>query len=97
MNFILENTFLWEVDWGPLIKFHCLITMQGHYGVLRGPAGAPLQQTFRGRLQGHATLAGHITSLRYLDVFQKWENAGLLMRRLKPFCMNTNGRCEGNM
>lgn len=31
MNFILENTFLWEVDWRPLIKFHCLITMPGHY------------------------------------------------------------------
>lgn len=31
MNFILENTFLWEADWRPLIKFHCLITIQGHY------------------------------------------------------------------
>lgn len=31
MNFILGNTFLWEADWRPLIKFHCLITIQGHY------------------------------------------------------------------
>lgn len=31
MNFILENTFLWEEDWRPLIKFHCLITMQWYY------------------------------------------------------------------
>ena len=33
MNFILENTFLCEVHWRPLIKFHCLITMLGYYEI----------------------------------------------------------------
>lgn len=42
MNFILENTFLWEVDWRPLIKCHCLITMPGHYrGYFAGRSVAP--------------------------------------------------------
>lgn len=33
----------------------------------------------------NGTLAGHITSLQYLVVFQKWKNTGFLMQRLKCF------------
>lgn len=97
MNFILENTFLWEVDWRPLIKFHCLITTQGHYGVLRGAVGAPLQQAFKGSFRGHANLAGHIKSLQYLGMFQKWKTTAFKCSASNVCALIKEVSCVGNV